>query len=99
MNSQDAKVVKKDDEAMATTKMLKTTKGKYLKAEDAQDEFLDASEEDPKKPNKTTGKRASTKASVAEGTPIPDEDDDEAKGAAKERIKAAVQDEAWEDGH
>ena len=39
MRSQDAnKDVKKTEEAMATTKMMKTTTGKDAKAEDAQDD-------------------------------------------------------------
>ena len=89
MFAQDSKT--KDKKAMATM---------GEKAEDAQDEIHDASEEDPKKPETKTGKKASTKASAAAGTPVPDEDENEKKkDTEKDKVKAAVQDEAREEGY
>ena len=67
------------------------------KAEDAQDEFHDRSlEEDPKKPKKMTGNKASTEASIPEGTPIPGDVEDQ--DAAEDQVKAVPKDEAREDG-
>ena len=96
MSYQDANKGKKklEDEAMATNKMLKKTTETSSKAEDAQDEIHEASKEIPAKQKMTTGKKASTKASIATGknTPVPDEDEDEAKDAAKATGRAAQTD-------
>ena len=58
------------------------------KAEDAEDEFQDASAREDSKTKKKQNKTALRATVVAQGSPVPDEDKDE----AQDKVKDAVQD-------